>query len=83
MNFNNEIESLLYEAEKTIKKIKEPQNDSQAMQIDANRNREYGQYSFDKCVGKITIGPLCFQETLKSFTKSNITPHTILQIETW
>lgn len=82
-NSTREIEGLLYEAENTVKKIKEPQDDYTKMMVDANRNREHSLYNLEKMVGKITIGPLCTPETLAALNKASLTPHTILQLETW
>jgi len=82
-NSTREIEGLLYEAENIVKKIKEPQDDYAKLMADANRHREHGLYNLEKIVGKITIGPLCTPETLTSLNKANLTPHTILQMETW
>lgn len=80
---DREIEGLLYEAEKTVKKIKVPQDDYAMMMEDANRHRENGFYTLEKLVGKVTIGPMCSKETLKNLTNSNATPHIVIQVETW
>ncbi len=80
---DREIEGLLYEAENTVKKVKEPQDDYALLMMDANRHRETASYPLEKLVGKITISPWCTPETLASLNKANLTPHTILQMETW
>jgi hypothetical protein len=80
---DREIEGLLYEAEKTVKKVKAPQDDYKAMTDDANRHRIITKFSLEKLVGKITIGPWCTQETLKSLNSSLAAPHTVIQVETW
>ena len=82
-NSTREIENLLYEAIVMHKKVKEPQDDYAKMMADANRHRETSRYPLEKMVGKIVIGPLCTPETLASLNKANLTPHTILQMETW
>ena len=81
---DREIDGIIYEAEKTLKKVKQTEDDFTIMQNEANMRCRHVEYSpLENCVGKVIISPWCTPETLDALVRSDARPHTIRQLAVW